>query len=220
MRIGRILCPVRELGPGNRLGIWVQGCMRRCPGCANPELWSIDERKDIPVGLLTPMVITSIVSQKLTGVTSTGGEPMLQAKELAVLLKHLKPLCEDILLFTGFTYEQLLRSEDPDVKEVLSSVSVLVDGEYIKEQNAGDRLRGSTNQRIIFLDKEKRNKYETYIGSNERLIDSFITTDGIVSVGIHPQEFLNQAWSIISPAGEIPEQDEVGGAGNYEKIHQ
>ena len=38
IRLHRIYYPVTALGPGRRLGIWVQGCARRCPGCLSPEM--------------------------------------------------------------------------------------------------------------------------------------------------------------------------------------
>lgn len=37
MRIHSILEGTRVNGPGYRLGIWVQGCRRNCPGCFNRE---------------------------------------------------------------------------------------------------------------------------------------------------------------------------------------
>lgn len=201
MKIGRLLCPVRELGPGERLGIWVQGCDRKCPGCANPELWSFDDKKETPLDILVAMTSALIAGKGLTGITITGGEPMLQPKELAVLLSQLKPLCSDLLVFTGFTYDDLRRSADPDIQTVLSLVSVLVDGEYIREQNAGDRLRGSANQRVLFLEENMKTVYEQYMGEKERHIDNFIALNGVISVGIHPQEFLDQAWGMGEYAG-------------------
>ena len=44
MYVARILYPVKVLGPGNRIGIWVSGCNHRCKGCSNPELWKQEER--------------------------------------------------------------------------------------------------------------------------------------------------------------------------------
>ena len=194
MKIGRILSPVHELGPGNRLGIWVQGCQKRCPECANPELWDLDERKEIPIDLLTAIATISITSQGLSGITVTGGEPMLQAKELAQFLDRLKPICDDVLVFTGFNYKELKQSHDPNVHAALSGISVLVDGEYRYQENTGERLRGSGNQRIIFLKEDHRKAYEEYMNAENRWIDNFITNDGIIVAGIHPQSFLGQAW--------------------------
>ena len=39
MNVARILYPVRVLGPGERVGLWLSGCNRGCKGCSNPELW-------------------------------------------------------------------------------------------------------------------------------------------------------------------------------------
>lgn len=201
MRIGRMLYPVRELGPGERLGIWVQGCARKCPGCANPELQEFDWRKEIPAETLADIASLAIAANGLTGITITGGEPMLQPKELAVLLKRLKPICGDVLIFTGFRIQELTRSGNPDIRDVLSLASVVVDGEYILEKNAGDRLRGSTNQRVVILEECRRKTYEDYMSSENRHIDTFISTDGVISVGIHPQTFLDKAWAASGTPG-------------------
>lgn len=191
MRIGRLLYPIRELGPGERLGIWVQGCKRRCPGCANPELWEIDEKKEIPFPVFRLLVSSAIMRSHLEGITITGGEPMLQAKELSQLLHSLPSFCQDVLVFTGYRYADLIAMDDPEINDFLSMISVLVDGEYIIERNIGERLRGSSNQNIIFLDESKRQVYEEYIASAERHIDSFIADNGVISVGIHPQVFMD-----------------------------
>ncbi len=189
MRIGRILFPVRELGPGSRLGIWVQGCLRACPGCANPELQAMDEKQDIPEDILFPMLCTAAAAGRLDGITVTGGEPMLQAGAVRRMLEALRPLCGDVLVYTGFTIGELRASGDPDVAGVLARTSVLVDGEYRAAENRGERLRGSANQRIIFLDEAVRPRYEAYMRAGSRIIDSFVAVNGIVSVGIHPPEF-------------------------------
>ncbi len=39
MLVDRLYFPVTTLGPGERVVVWTCGCTKRCPGCANPELW-------------------------------------------------------------------------------------------------------------------------------------------------------------------------------------
>jgi anaerobic ribonucleoside-triphosphate reductase activating protein len=184
MRIGRVLYPIKALGPGERLGIWVQGCERRCEGCANPELQSM-EGKEMPLPMLAAMCKAAIEDYGLTGITISGGEPLLQAKELAELLQALRPVCKDVLLFTGYTLNQ-----DDAFASVLANVDVLVDGVYIKERNRGEILRGSDNQVIHFLTESIREKYETYINANKNTVDEFIASDGVVAVGIHPGDII------------------------------
>ena len=190
MRVGRVLYPIKALGPGERLGIWVQGCERRCEGCANPELQAMDG-KEMPLPVLIAMCRAAIEDYHLTGITISGGEPMLQAEELAELLRSLRPLCDDILLFTGYMPAELKRDERRGaIEAVLANVDVLVDGVYIKERNRGEILRGSDNQVIHFLSDGVREKYEAYINANKNTVDEFLAPDGVVAVGIHPGEII------------------------------
>lgn len=115
----------------------------------------------------------------------TGGEPFDQAEELADMLERLSEK-QEILVFTGYLYEDLVKKAE--VKRLLDKVDVLVDGEYIDELNDNfSTLRGSSNQRIIYLNESVRQKYEDYIKEG-RKIQNFIYDYNTVSVGIHNRE--------------------------------
>ena len=49
MNVARVLYPVRVLGPGRRVGLWLCGCQRACPGCSNPELWARRPENEVDV---------------------------------------------------------------------------------------------------------------------------------------------------------------------------
>ena len=38
--LNRVHFPVTALGPGRRVGIWLQGCSIRCPGCMSLDTWA------------------------------------------------------------------------------------------------------------------------------------------------------------------------------------
>ncbi|MBP5240157.1 MAG: 4Fe-4S cluster-binding domain-containing protein, partial [Oscillospiraceae bacterium] len=44
--------PVVTLGPGRRLGLWLQGCSIHCPGCVAPENQPFDRRFAVPLETL------------------------------------------------------------------------------------------------------------------------------------------------------------------------
>lgn len=63
-----------------------------------------------------------------------------------------------VYIWTGYILEDLLKSSNPHVLEVLQLADVLIDGPFIQEQrDITLHMRGSKNQRIISLDflKEK-----------------------------------------------------------------
>ena len=194
MQIGRILYPVRVLGPGNRIGIWVHGCKRACAGCANPELWKPDGRKEVPMEHLKKMLGSILEKHPVDGITISGGEPFLQTKELAELVVFLREYTTDILVFTGYERRTLLarKQEAEQTRYVLEHIAVLVDGKYIEEKNEGHPLRGSSNQKLYYRDETVIQQYEQYIQENQSAVQVFSVSDGTVLVGIHRRDFKEQ----------------------------
>lgn len=189
MNVARILYPVKVLGPGERIGIWVTGCNRGCKGCSNPELWERRPECEVSVEEIYKLICRLTESHHVDGFTISGGEPMLQAKELSELVDQIKSISDDILVYTGYQIEELRDSPDPSVTHLLSSIAVLIDGPYIEELNDNTVLRGSSNQRIHILSIAYRDVYNHYLATCHNQIQNFSTSDGIVSVGIHHPSF-------------------------------
>lgn len=189
MNVARILYPVRVLGPGKRVGIWVAGCSRGCKGCSNPELWERRPEYELSVGQLVSLIEKLAREHEIDGFTISGGEPVNQAGELCLLLERLSGISSDVLIYTGYRIEELRAMRDPNVDRLLREISVLIDGEYREELNDGSFLRGSSNQRIHILDPLKREQYQRYLETGHNQIQNFTTTDGVVSVGIHHRSF-------------------------------
>ncbi len=150
----RIAGVVRESivdGIGLRFTLFTQGCPHGCKGCHNPQT------HDFNGGYLVEWekIYNEIEKNPLlAGITFSGGEPILQAKELIPLAEAVVNLGKNCTIYSGYTYEELLAMEDEDINRLLSLCTVLIDGKYIEEQR--DLLlefRGSTNQRIIDLTK-------------------------------------------------------------------
>ena len=188
--LARLLYPVRSLGPGNRLGIWVCGCHRQCPFCANPELQAFEPNRIISVEDAALAIRTFLQSQAVDGLTITGGEPFEQADALEAVFAQLEGMLpEDILIFTGYTIEALQERSDSGINALLRRAAVVIDGEYREELNTGSVLRGSDNQRILFLNPDIVNKYAQYIESGTRLYENVATSEGVFCIGLHKPGF-------------------------------
>lgn len=194
MYVARILYPVEVLGPGKRIGIWFCGCPRRCKGCSNPELWNFQERYKTTPETVYKMIQDIAKNNIIDGFTVTGGEPMYQADELHILLDYLQNISNDILVYTGYRIEDLN-------KEQLEGVSVLIDGEYIENCNNNAILRGSDNQEIHILDDSLKKKYELYCENSINQIQNFTTVYGMISVGIHKPNFIDDLNNNILQKG-------------------
>jgi len=142
-------------GPGLRYVIFTQGCRHCCPHCQNPETWDEAAGKEFSV----KQVIRLIKQQKKTkrGVTFSGGEPFLQAAELAEVALAARQLGWDVVTYTGFTYEELIADNSEGVKALLAATDILIDGKYIQElRNTRLHFRGSSNQRMIDVSKTQK----------------------------------------------------------------
>lgn len=197
MYIARILYPVKVLGPGDRVAIWLSGCNHYCKGCSNPELWEQKVEHNISMNSLKKILEPIIENYIIEGFTITGGDPFFQPEALRELLPYLQTINKDILVYTGYKYKELLTQ----YKDILKYIVVLIDGKYMEEYNYGSVLRGSDNQRIIFLDNYFKTKYMEYMNQKHSQIQNFTTKDGIISVGIHLPEYESKLRRLTKEKG-------------------
>ncbi len=136
-------------GPGLRFTVFCQGCPHGCEGCHNPATHDFEGGYDCEISKIIAAVDENPL---LDGVTFSGGEPMCQPEAFTVLAEELKKRNLNIMVYTGYTYEELLRLTEtrPAVGKLLELTDYLVDGRFILAQrDLTLPFRGSTNQRIL-----------------------------------------------------------------------
>lgn len=146
LRIAHLTPDTDAEGPGRRFAVWVQGCPIRCPGCCNPEMFATAGGRLISVDELADTI------QGVEGLTLLGGEPFEQAGAAAALARRLRDRGLSVVIFSGWTREELVARGDPAVDALLAAADVLVDGRYDGARpEARRRWIGSANQRVHFL---------------------------------------------------------------------
>lgn len=132
-------------GPGLRFVIFAQGCPHHCIGCHNPQTFDPNGGYEEEIDEILQKIKSNPLLQ---GVTFSGGEPFMQAKNFSFLAKKIHEMNLNVMSYTGYLFEDLLKK--PDFKELLQNVDILVDGPFIKEKkNLMLKFKGSENQRII-----------------------------------------------------------------------
>jgi anaerobic ribonucleoside-triphosphate reductase activating protein len=152
----RVAARVRDTeaeGPGRRWALWVQGCPFRCAGCCNPEMLperAANGRDDlVSVDELTREVLAT---PEIEGVSFLGGEPFAQAAPLALLAEGVRARGLGVMVFTGYTLDELRAREDQGARRLLDATDLLVDGRYDRTQPDNERRWvGSRNQVMHFL---------------------------------------------------------------------
>ena len=143
-------------GLGIRTVIWTQGCSHNCSGCHNPMT------HDFNGGDLVEIDDVIFELEQLSGqdgITFSGGDPMFQAKQCAILAKKVHELGMNVWAYTGFTLEQLLEQGNKDILDFLNEIDVLIDGKFEFQKRSLDlEFRGSSNQRIIDVFKSLEKK--------------------------------------------------------------
>lgn len=135
-------------GPGNRAVVWVQGCLRECPGCFNPDSWSFEINQLVSVKTLAEQILDNSNNE---GVTFSGGEPFWQAPALASLAQIIKAAGLNVMSFSGFRLEELQSPYAPaGAQALLDQLDILVDGPYVESLalHASDSPVASSNQRV------------------------------------------------------------------------
>jgi len=156
MRLAAIVSESLADGPGIRMVIFVQGCPHKCPECHNPDTWNPDGGYEMPISKLLRKIKTT--RKKYHGITFSGGEPFLQAADVAKLAEAAKKRGWDVVVSTGYLYEDLIKNPDSSVQSLLSIADILVDGPYVHSlQDTSLPFRGSSNQRVIDLKATRTN---------------------------------------------------------------
>ena len=149
-------------GPGLRLVVFLQGCPFRCLYCANPDTISSEGGKQTD----TEEIVKMAVSQKpffgrRGGVTFSGGEPTVQAKDLSPLFDRLHEEGINICLDTnGGVWNN-------DVEELLGKTDlVLLDVKQINPERH-ESLTGRSNTQTLktaqWLEEHKKPFWLRYV---------------------------------------------------------
>ena len=161
LRILDITAPDINNGNGIRVTLWVAGCTHKCKGCHNAWTWDFNkgklfiENQDEILNKLSEWLERDYVE----GITLSGGDPLDQDNdglcELNQIIEWVRNNypTKNIWLYTGYTKEEIDKSNNYITKEIVNSIDVLVDGPYIEEQRdiCHTPFRGSKNQRIIYI---------------------------------------------------------------------
>ena len=202
--INRLHWPVDVLGPGRRVGIWVQGCSIGCPGCVSRDTWPALSAAD---RITTAELITRIdalvddgPTGPVDGVTLTGGEPFDQADALEGLLTSLRGWLDqrgdpsaDLLVYTG--YEEL------DARRLAPQAFTLADaviaGPY-RAAEPGTRWWGSGNQRLIIHDEQRAARYDAALQEAPVELQVAVEQEQVFVIGIPGRRTLAKVESRLS----------------------
>lgn len=155
-------------GEGVRVSLFVSGCTHRCKNCFNEVAWDFSYGE--PFGeAVQKKIIDALASEYIAGLSLLGGEPLEPQNQEALypFVKRVREIYprKTIWCYTGFIFDEQSETlqekykNTPYTKELLSMFDVLVDGPYVEEcKDIRLKFRGSSNQRVIDLQKTLRQK--------------------------------------------------------------
>lgn len=209
-------------GPGLRLVVFLQGCPFRCLYCANPDT--------IPFEGGTPTeaeeIVEKAVSQKpffgkRGGITFSGGEPTVQAKELLPLFRRLKEEGINICIDTNggiwnSDVAELFRLTDLvllDVKQIneekhlaltgRSNTRTLQTAEWLEENGRPFWLRYVLVPGISDMEEDIRTLGEHF--KDFKMLQK-VEILPYHTLGMHKYESLGQEYALKDTPHNTPEQ--------------
>lgn len=174
LALSRLHFPVTTLGPERRIGIWVQGCTLRCPGCISADTWAPG------LGATTVEAVLQAIAAWIPdadGLTVSGGEPFEQPEALEALLQGWRAQTSgDVLVFTGLAFAAV----EPWLAARPGLVDAVIAGPYEREAPQTLALRGSDNQTLHMLTDAGRAfaAYDRAAGPEDRRLDVMFDAEG------------------------------------------
>jgi anaerobic ribonucleoside-triphosphate reductase activating protein len=201
LALSRLHYPIHALGPGERVGIWFQGCSIRCPGCISADTWGTGTgltTVDAVMDTLTPWL------QESEGVTVSGGEPFDQVEALRELLTRIRASSRcDILVYSGYPIEALAGR----TVGFEGLIDALITDPFEVDAPQTLALRGSDNQRLHCLTplgEQRFRSYERPLTSSDRTLDVMFDEEGTVwMAGIPRRGDLQRLAALLAANGHM-----------------
>ena len=176
----------KTLGPGIRYVIWLKGCDKKCVNCISQNWQSHDKALMISVKELYNDIL--LEKDIIEGITISGGEPFFQAKNLSLLIDKLKEKSSlGIIIYTGYTLQELKSVQDNNITQILSKIDLLIDGEYKEEFNNDRGIIGSVNQQLHFITNRYKNNKDKLLNSKREVE---ININKGMLIGVPPKKLL------------------------------
>ena len=159
MRYSGLILNDITAAPGLCVSFFTQGCPHHCRGCHNPDTWAFEGGKQFTTETLNE-IIAGLTAQGIQrDLCIMGGEPLCEDNAFLTYMviqeARKKVPGVKVYIWSGYVYEDLLRSTNPHVRGALELADVLIDGPYIAaKRDLTLNMRGSRNQRIIDLHKK------------------------------------------------------------------
>ena len=169
------------------MGLWLQGCKRRCKGCIAPETWDFLPEREVTIDYVVDRLKTYL--PKADGLTVSGGEPFDQPVALLELLRRVKTLgVEDVLIYSGYKVLEIQERHTEFFSESEKLIAALVDGSFEEENTTDSTWRGSGNQTLSILKREFAARYDEWTRGGARKLQWVKDKDRRFLVGIPRQE--------------------------------
>ncbi|MGL5357356.1 MAG: anaerobic ribonucleoside-triphosphate reductase activating protein [Cetobacterium sp.] len=149
-------------GEGIRVSLFVSGCSHKCKDCFNSETWNPEFgnvfTEEVEDGILDYF---RKYEKSIKGISLLGGDPTFihNIEPLRNFIQRFKKEFsqKDIWIWSGFTWEVI--QDNQKLLSLVELCDVLIDGKFnAEEKNLNLKWRGSTNQRVIDIQKSLKSK--------------------------------------------------------------
>lgn len=204
--VNRVHYPVEVLGPGTRVGIWVQGCDIGCAGCASVDTWDRADGTDLTVAELVAAVDRLVGDGACDGVTISGGEPLDQSEALVELIPALRERLSarapggevDVLVYSGRRRSVV----ESSFGEVVALIDAFVPEPYAAGSGVGGRGRGSANQPLVTVSELGRRRFDPWVAAEAgTTMQLAVDDDGIWLIGLPRPDDLDRLDALMSDRG-------------------
>ena len=204
LRVSRVHAPVTTLGPGRRLGIWLQGCSIGCAGCVSRDTWDASGGVSVSVSEVVDYFASRMEALSLTGVTISGGEPFEQPDALLELLVSLRRRSKgreiDILCYSGLPQKRI----EKRFLAHLRLLDALMPEPFVEKRKGAARWRGSTNQPLVLLTDLARRRFLNEPESSDAM-QLVVAEQQVWLVGIPRSHDMERLARIVADRGLLLE---------------